>query len=136
MFEPRPSTSDVTSCLAPPPMATSTTTAATPITTPSIVSSERSLLARRASRATRNDSVNLTEFPRFVLDQAVPHADDPSCASCDVGFVGHQHHRDSAFLVEPLKDRHHLVSVDGVEVACGFVREEHCGFSHKRSRYS
>src|ERR1041384_7278468 len=130
MFEPRPSTSDVTSCLAPPPMATSTTTAATPITTPSIVSSERSRLARSASRATRNDSVNLTELPRLFLDQAAPHADDPPCASCYLGFVGHQHHRDPPLLIEPLKDRHHLVSVDGVEVACGFVREEHCGLSY------
>jgi hypothetical protein len=60
MLEPSDSTPEVTSSLAPEPMATSRTTLATPMTTPSMVSPERSLLARNASQATRTASVALT----------------------------------------------------------------------------
>ena len=63
-FDPRPSTCDSTSCLAPVPMATSTTTAATPITTPSMVSPLRNRLARNASSATRQASASLIAHPR------------------------------------------------------------------------
>jgi hypothetical protein len=60
MLEPSDSTPEVTSSRAPEPIATSRTTLATPITTPSMVSPERSLLARSASQATRMASPNLT----------------------------------------------------------------------------
>ncbi len=59
MLEPSDSTPEVTSSRAPLPIDTSRTTLATPITTPSMVSPERSLLARNASQATRIASANL-----------------------------------------------------------------------------
>jgi hypothetical protein len=52
-LEPRPCTCCSTSRFAPVPMATSTTTDATPMTTPSMVSALRNPLARRAVTATR-----------------------------------------------------------------------------------
>src|SRR5581483_4170157 len=69
MFEPRPSTSFSTMFFAPPPMATSTTTAATPMITPIMVSSERSRLAASDSPATRSDSSGFTAVPPSHLSR-------------------------------------------------------------------
>src|SRR4051812_19919134 len=73
MLEPRPSISSCTRFFAPLPIATSTTTADTPTTTPNIVRALRSLLTRSASSATRNDSVSL------MLDGLAPPGGSLRC---------------------------------------------------------
>src|SRR6266540_2610729 len=63
MLEPSDSMPEVTSLRAPLPIATSSTTLVTPITTPSMVRPDRSLLAWSASHASRTASVSLTGGP-------------------------------------------------------------------------
>ena len=64
MFEPRPSTCCSTSCLAPAPSATRTTTAATPMTTPSMVRALRSLLATQRAQRDPERLAGLIRGPR------------------------------------------------------------------------
>ena len=85
-FEPSPSTWLSTSCLAPLPIATRTTTAPTPMMTPSIVSALRSRLARKrlqrdperladSHRPASAPSAGRAEGPLSRLDQAVADPD-------------------------------------------------------------
>src|SRR5947199_5742183 len=143
-LEPSPWTCDSTSCLAPVPMATSTTTAATPMTTPRMVSPLRNRLARKASSATRHASSSLTGsppgslrealwcdvFPRRCAPQSRPrraslrsrhdhpvaHADLAGGAGGHLLVVGDQHDGDAGLAVERFQQRQHLRAGGRVEV--------------------
>src|SRR4029450_7312619 len=78
----RPSPWPSTYCLAPVPIATSITTAATPITTPSLVSRLRSRFARSAVTATRHASPRLmapARHPSAVWRVSAPVAPAARC---------------------------------------------------------
>ena len=119
MFEPSPSTCDSTSCFAPLPIATRTTTAATPMITPSIVRRLRNRLAASASSATRNPSPNLTGRHTVAvgLDDPVTHVDLPARSVGDIAIVGDEQHRYTSLAIELLEDRHDLFAGAGVEVS-------------------
>ena len=139
-LEPRPSTWDSTSSRAPLPTATRITTAATPMTTPNMVSPLRSRLARSASSATRNASANLTPPLSAALragdgraagngcavglDQPVAHPQLPTRPGGDLVVVGDEHDGDPALGVEPFQDGHDLGAGAGVEVAGRLVGEQ------------
>ena len=125
MLEPSPSTWSSTSCLAPLPRATRTTTAATPITTPSMVSALRSRLARSASSATRNAS------PPSSTPAPPVRSSSPSrtwmrrrAMRRDLEVVGDDDDRDAPLDDERLEDGHDLGPAAGVEVAGGLVGQQ------------
>src|SRR5438552_1586217 len=97
-FVPRLCTCSVICCWAPRPMLMSVITAATPMITPSMVSTPRSLFARSARRATRTAS---SAFISLVLHRQLrEHLDRP--------------HRvlDGLVLVHPtVADLHHAPGV-------------------------
>src|SRR5215216_4720720 len=139
MLEPSDSTPEVTSSRAALPIATSRTTLATPMTTPSMVSPERSLLARSASQATRMASEALTGAPpwgspdpsgspghlRLGDHAAVAQGDPAAEPGRDPGVVGDHDHRDPAVGVEAGQQLQHLVARARVEVAGGLVGQQH-----------
>src|SRR4030095_9601139 len=117
MLEPSDSTPEVTSSRAPEPIETSRTTLATPITTPSMVSPERSLLARSASQATRIASPSLTAPAparrpagrRAPARGAAGEVDPRAEAGRAPGVVGHHHHRQAAVGVQAGQQLQHLL---------------------------
>src|SRR5215211_4040128 len=141
MLEPSDSTPEVTSSRAPLPIDTSRTTLATPITTPSMVSPERSLLARSASQATRMASKVFTGAPpwggpdpsgsprRFPVrgagEAAVAEGDLAAEPGRDPGVVGDHHHRHPALAVEAGQQFQDLLARARVEVAGGLVGQQH-----------
>src|SRR5918997_1047880 len=93
---------------APAPIATMAITAATPMTMPSTVRSERSVFAPMADRADRTASVRRMRASRRVLASRVerrlppvlhhppvPEANDAAGMAGDVGVVGDEDHSDA-----------------------------------------
>src|SRR5690606_9100801 len=123
-LEPSPSTRRSTSYLAPVPIPTSTTTAATPMRTPSTVSPLRSRLARSASAATRHASASLIAAPparpprpaRPSHHLSVAHLDDSMGSGGHLPVVGDEHHRHPGLGAARLQQLQHRPPGDGVEV--------------------
>ena len=104
---------------APTPIATVTMTAATPITMPSIVSSERTLLrisAASASEALREPSCCSPFVDRIVGDETVAERDDSARVRGDVGLVRDEHDRDAALFVETREEVHDVLRALRVEL--------------------
>src|SRR5438132_13562163 len=128
--------------LAPVPIATMTMTAATPMIMPSAVSAVRIAFLRRAFKATTSviqmDMMNLRDAPVFdgavVQRDAVTERDDARAVLGDVGLVRHEHDRDAALHVEPLKDAHHLDAGLAIEVARRLVGEQQRRPIYERAR--
>ena len=102
---PRPAARPVAWCRC--RCATRTTTAATPMTTPSMVRPLRSRLARSASSATRHASAEPHVTPRIGHDHPVAHGDLAPGAGGDLAVVGDQDHRDARSRVELLEQVEH-----------------------------
>ena len=134
-------------------MLTIAITAATPITMPSIVSAERSLLRRSARSAVR--SVIAASFMRPSRarwascglpardggrlrdvgdDLPVAHGDDARGEAGDVRLVRHEDHRHPALAVQALEERDDLEARRGVEVAGRLVGEEQRRAPDERAR--
>ena len=124
---------------APAPIATVTITAATPITTPSIVSSERALLRTSARSARRKRGFRVSCGTPFVTsvsasDVAVAERDDAFGVGGDVGLVRDEHDRDAAFFVELRKRRMTSCETLRVERAGRFVGEDEARVVDERAR--
>src|SRR6266545_3160312 len=132
MLEPSEPTAEVTSLRAPVPMATSRTTLITPMTTPSMVSPERSLLARSASHATLAASASLMGHP-LGWGRATVVEEHPAVeVGRHPGVVRDHHHRHATLVVQAGEQPDHLLAGARVEVAGGLVGQQHRGLGDQR----
>src|SRR5262249_46167495 len=122
-------------------------TAPTPITMPSSVSAERSLLRVRARSATFSIVQNFIDRVLFVfrklpqalrsverlvhrqvmLHAAVANRDQPLGMARDVGLVRDEQNRKIALPVKPLENLHHFKRGSGVQTARRLVRDDDRG---------
>src|SRR6266511_440636 len=126
MLEPSDSMPEVTSLRAPLPIATSSTTLVTPITTPSMVRPDRSLLAWSASHASRTSSVCHPLQAPVADQQGVVEAGGHA------SVVGDHHHRHAALGPQPRQQLQDLVAGARVEVAGRLVGQQHRRLGRQR----
>src|SRR5262245_53633334 len=105
-------------------------TAATPMTTPSTVRNERSILRLIARSASFSVSKNMIRPPAMLglsLQLAVNEAQQPLGIGGDVGFVRNHDDRDALLPVQPRHQVHDLNAGLGVEIAGRLVRKKQRG---------
>src|SRR5690606_38617779 len=115
--------SALTLAVVPLPMVIMAMTAATPMTMPSRVSTERSALRRTERRARRivSRSMRHLQPPLVVFDPSVEKADRAICIGGDILLVRDHHDRKAGVLVQPGQQVHDLVAALGIEIAGRFV---------------
>src|ERR1051326_2005855 len=145
-FVPRLAICAWTEASAPWPTLTMAITAPTPITTPSMVRTERVTLRRRARHAVT--SVMRTSFtgeprsrcrhgailPLICHDLSVPHGDHAVRQARDVGLVRDDDEGQPVLAVERPEEPHHLHRGDGVEIAGRLVGEDQPRPGHEGAR--
>src|SRR6476660_4738461 len=123
---PRPCSWFVMPRVAPSPTSTSEMTAATPMTTPSIVSAARKRDAARRERASRTSSNRFMAWlrgQRRLPQQPVTHVDDAGSGGRDIHVMRDQDHG-AARPVEAGQQCQHLGTGSGIQVARRLVRED------------
>src|SRR6478609_1989936 len=111
------------------------TTAATPITMPSIVSIERILLRRSAEIASERVAGSISSSLSLVSDDAtIAEAYLTRRIGGARRVMRHHQHRDAALLVELRDELHDLPSHLGVEVTGWLVGEDDARVVHDGAR--
>ena len=136
MLAPRLEICSATAAVAPLPSVTIVTTAATPMTMPSVVRNERSRcrLISRMARMMVVKNIRPAPLPCSTrLDQAVAEMDDGAGIGGHVGLVGDHQDGDAEVAVEVGQQVHDLERGLAVEIAGRLVGEQHVGVGDDRA---
>src|SRR5688500_5739498 len=132
LSDPRKRKLSSTAARAPLPSASIAITAATPITTPSIVRTARSLFAVTPRTALlRRSSSDMAAV--LIHDLAVAHREDALCVCRDVCIMCHNDDG-ASFLMKLIQQRHDVGSGAAVEIACRLIGKDDGGVGNEGAR--